>query len=135
MTSKLNLLKNNSFRKFLSYSVSSLFLFLIAFFALNTLIFFFEDKIFAAKITFAINFCNSFIYYCLFYNIKKKISFFLMFVLNSIIFRFFEFNFLVSLLDKDVDHNVGLFLVLGISHTIKYYYYLILLKFFKLDIN
>ncbi len=131
----LNLLRNESLRKFISYSISSLFLFLIAFVVLNSLIFVFSDKIFAAKITFAINFCNSFIYYCFFYKIKKKISFFALFVLNSLIFRLFEFNFLVLLINNNFDHNIGLFLVLGLSHTFKYYYYLIMLRYFKLDIN
>ena len=131
---KFSLLKNNKSKNFFSYSFSSLVLFMIAIATLNFLIYFFNDKIFAAKITFVINFCNSFIYYCFFYKIRKRLSFFVFFVINSFFFRFFEFNFLAFLISNEVDHNIGLFLVLGLSHTFKYYYYLVLLKFFKFDI-
>lgn len=131
---KLNPFKNENFSKFFAYSFSSLLLFIVAFIVLNTLILIFKDKILAAKITFVVNFCNSFIYYCFFYKIKKRLSFFIFFVLNSSLFRFLEFNFLVLLINNEYDHNLGLFLVLLISHTFKYYYYLVLLKFFKFDI-
>lgn len=131
---KINPFKNENFSKFFAYSFSSLLLFIVAFIVLNTLILIFKDKILAAKITFVVNFCNSFIYYCFFYKIKKRLSFFIFFVLNSSLFRFLEFNFLVLLINNEYDHNLGLFLVLLISHTFKYYYYLVLLKFFKFDI-
>lgn len=122
---------NSSYMKFLNYSFSSLVLFLVTLICFNVLIFFLKDKILAAQITFIISFFNYFLYYCFFYQIKKKLSFFPFYLLTSLLFRFIEYKCLTFLINENINHNIGLILVLGLSHTIKYFYYLTIIKVFK----
>lgn len=126
----LVLIENMS--RLIKYSVHSLVLFLISIFCLNLCVFLFEDKYLSAKITLLVAFCSSFIYYCFFFNVRKRAFFFLLFFINSLLFRSGEYFLFVLFISNDVNHNLAYLSIQICSHFIKYFYYLFLIKVFDL---
>jgi hypothetical protein len=121
--------------RLIKYSLHSAILFLISILCLNICVFLFEDKYLSAKITISLAFCSSFIYYCIFFNVRKRALFLLLFLVNSLIFRGGEYYALTIAISNDVNHNLAFVCIQIFSHFMKYFYYLFLIKKFDLKIQ